>query len=885
MLVPKISINRVSETYIKITCPERGVLHELSDRFTFEVPGAKFSPQYKCRYWDGKIRLFNLRTGELPYGLHHKVREFADENKYEYEYLHSDLDTLVDFSEDEAQRMYRYLNLHSHGQPIEVRDHQHQAIVQAIRNRRTLLLSPTACHPAGTVVIMADGSFKNVEDVAVGDQLLGPDGTVRNVLRLYRGKDEIFEIQPFKGKSFKANRQHMLSLVKTNEGKKRPSYGPDGCLDDLTINEYLTKPKYYKHLHKLYHSNAVEFPGRVQQDLPISPYFLGALLGDGHLGGGISVTTADPEILAEIHHQAQIWGLHVRTARKTSLKNHKAPSYFLTTGLVGYAHHNMLLEAVRKLGLYGTRALTKFIPEQYLYASIKQRRELLAGLIDTDGHLHNGTEFDFVTKSPHLRDQIAFLSRSLGLTVSIREKLIQKYPNNTYYRLIITGPVWSIPTKISSKTKFNRDKTRHSGHTGFKLRSLGAGHYFGFEIDGDHRYLLDDFLVTHNSGKSAISYCLVRYYLAKTKGKILIIVPTTALVEQMYSDFQDYSSANKWSTEHNCHRIYSGKDKTPPLGKRVVITTWQSIFRLPPSYFESFEMVFGDEAHQYSAKNLNGIMDSLVNCRYRVGATGTVQDSKTNVMQLEGMFGPLYKTISTKELMEKKMVAELTIKCLALKYPDDVCKVVKKFRYEDEVEWLVTNEDRNKFIRNLALSLKGNTLILFQFTDKHGKPLFSMIQEKCTSERKVFYVDKDVKPLVRDQIRGVVEKETDAIIVASYGTFSTGVNIRNIDNVIFASPTKSKIRVLQSIGRGLRMSDRKNKVTQYDIVDDLQHKTHENFALKHAKERLRYYNLEKFRVKTYKISLHTTPPAPLLERLVNAIPPVPAFSPEEVMFH
>ena len=485
------------------------MLRELSDKFTFEVPGAKHTPAYKWRQWDGRIRLFDFRTKKLPFGLHTHVKAFAEENNYEYEYLDPTIETLTDFSEDEAKRFFKYLNPHSDGKPIEVRDHQAQAILQAIRNRRLLLLSPTS------------------------------------------------------------------------------------------------------------------------------------------------------------------------------------------------------------------------------------------------------------------------------------------------------------------------------------------------------------------SGKSLVCYCLMRYYLAKTTGKFLVVVPTTSLVEQMYKDFADYSSANGWSAEHNCHIIYSGKEKQPPPSKRVVITTWQSVFKMPKEYFEPYHAIFGDESHLYTAKNLNDIMDNLVNCRYRVGATGTVQDSKTNVMQLEGMFGRLYQATTTKELMDQKMVAELTIKLLVLKYPEDCCKAIRKYRYQDEVEWLITNEARNKFIRNLALSLKGNTLVLFQFVEKHGKPLFAMIQERCQPGRKVFYVDKDVSAINREAIRQQVETETDAIIVASYGTFSTGVNIKNIDNVVFASMTKSKIRVLQSIGRGLRVSERKNRVSLYDIVDDLQYRTHENFALVHSKERVRYYNLEKFQTKYYKIALNTPAPLPI----------------------
>jgi superfamily II DNA or RNA helicase len=363
-----------------------------------------------------------------------------------------------------------------------------------------------------------------------------------------------------------------------------------------------------------------------------------------------------------------------------------------------------------------------------------------------------------------------------------------------------------------------------------------------------------------SSGKSLIIYCLLRYYLATTRGKILVIVPSVSLVKQLHDDFADYSSLDpRWKAEEHCHMLYQGQEKQ--THKRVVISTWQSIYKQQKTYFEQFNTVFGDEVHLFASKEISNLMSKLTKAKFRHGTTGTLTDSKTNEMVLEGLFGRVFKTITTRELMDKGTVASLMIKCLQLGYTAEDRKLIKKALYKDEMDFLVAHQGRNKFIRNLALSLKGNVLILFQFVDKHGKILDRMISERNNQGRKTFFVCGETDADTRNGVRKIVESETDAIITASYGVFSTGVSIRNINYVIFASPTKSKIRVLQSVGRGLRVSDRKNSVVLFDVADDLTTYTKkgttswENYSLQHFLERINFYNAEEFDYKLYKIDL------------------------------
>lgn len=354
------------------------------------------------------------------------------------------------------------------------------------------------------------------------------------------------------------------------------------------------------------------------------------------------------------------------------------------------------------------------------------------------------------------------------------------------------------------------------------------------------------------SGKSLIIYLIMRKLFADKCKRGLLIVPTVSLVEQMYSDFADYSTGNGWNVSNNCQKIYQGQDKL--ITRNLVISTWQSIMDMPKKFFEQFDFVIGDEAHGFEAKSLSKIMTRLVNAKYRIGTTGTVKDTKVHKLSLEGYFGAITKIITTKELIDRGQLSDFEIKCLTLKYSEETCAMVSKFDYQQEMDFLVTNNSRNIFIRNLALSLNNNTLVLFQYVEKHGKALYDMISEK-RGNRKVFFVFGGTDVIDREEIRKIVETEKDAIIVASYGVYSTGVNIRNLHNIIFASPSKSKIRNLQSIGRGLRLGDDKEKATLYDISDDLRHKKYVNFTLKHFAERLKIYHEEKFKISTYKVEL------------------------------
>jgi len=325
------------------------------------------------------------------------------------------------------------------------------------------------------------------------------------------------------------------------------------------------------------------------------------------------------------------------------------------------------------------------------------------------------------------------------------------------------------------------------------------------------------------SGKSLIIYLLARYYNKKT----VIIVPTTALVEQMAKDFADYGY------DKPICKIYSGKEV---FDSEITVTTWQSFSKAPKNVMQSFDVVVGDEAHLFKAQTLKGILEKMSKTAIRIGTTGTLDGSECHRLQLEGMFGPVKKVVSSKELMDDGTIAKIDIDCVILRHTKQ-----KKMSYQDEMDYLVGSEARNEFICNLVYSLKGNTLVLFQFVEKHGVLLHKKMFKRLGEKLHYVYGGTDTED--REQVRELVEKAKESVILASYGTFSTGVNIKRIDNIVFASPSKSRIRNLQSIGRGLRKVEGKENMRLFDIADDLQYK---NYTLSHLKDRINIYNEENF---------------------------------------
>ena len=428
--------------------------------------------------------------------------------------------------------------------------------------------------------------------------------------------------------------------------------------------------------------------------------------------------------------------------------------------------------------------------------------------------------------------------RSKQIYVGLLDKIVQFCKNYGYSYKFEDNKYYGTPY----------EENEHISYEGVKdyMQSICSHQPRKYQVEGvfgalkHNRKLL---ISPTASGKSLMIYSLVRYYVDKGQ-KILLIVPTTSLVEQMYKDFEDYG----WNVESYCHRIYSGREKSNDAP--VTITTWQSVYKLDRSFFEEYNVVIGDEAHLFKSKSLISIMTKLHHAKYRFGFTGTLDGTQTHKWVLEGLFGPSYKVTRTDELMRQGHLSQLDIQCLVLKHKPQTFEA-----YNDEIEYLISHEQRNKFITNLALDLKGNSLVLYSRVEAHGAVLYDKINNNKRDDRKVFFIHGGIDAEERELVREITEKEKNAIIVASYGTFSTGINIKNLHNVIFASPSKSRVRNLQSIGRVLRKGKDKVKAILYDIADDCSTKNRRNYTLNHLIERIKIYNEENFNYEIITIQL------------------------------
>ena len=402
---------------------------------------------------------------------------------------------------------------------------------------------------------------------------------------------------------------------------------------------------------------------------------------------------------------------------------------------------------------------------------------------------------------------------------------VQYEKNDWYGDIVDDNKFVSLPAVKVFMDKISKIKPRD-----YQYRAV-------YEALKNNRRLL---LSPTGSGKSLMIYSIVRYYTATAK-KILIVVPTTSLVEQMVNDFISYG----WNAEDFVHKIYSGKDKN--TDKNIIISTWQSIYKFPKRYFDDIDCVIGDEAHLFKSKSLTGIMTKLHNAKYRFGFTGTLDGSKTHKWVLEGLFGSYEQVTKTEELIKSGYLSKFRIKVLLCNHAPQYFE-----SYHDEMEYLVQHVGRNNLIKNLVKDINGNTLVLFNYIEKHGEPLYDLINNNVDDARKVFFVHGGTEVEDREEVRKITETESNAVIVASYGTFSTGINIKRLHNIIFASPSKSRIRNLQSIGRVLRKGEGKDMAILYDIADDI---GGQNYTLKHLNERVNIYNDENFRYEVIKVNL------------------------------
>lgn len=498
-------------------------------------------------------------------------------------------------------------------------NHQRAAAVRALKMPRFGFFHDTGCHAPGTKVIMDDGSFKCVEDICVGDRLMAPDHSQcsvksRQVSKLYSGYDEMYRVIPVKGKPFIVNKSHILHLQQYKRCNGTEWYF---TYINVSIRDYLKFLPTQEHNVKLVRSG-VSFmrDENISEYLlrPIDPYFLGILLGDGSLHDTPAVTTSYQILVDEIYKQAEKFNIGIR---KSELKDNKADTYHFTNGPAG-GKPNHLKTILRSMGLGDAKAGTKFVPENYKYANlIENRLQILAGLIDTDGSLENNC-YEFTSKSRRLSNDVIFITRSLGLAAYISEKPVNDI---MYYRILISGDIDKIPCRLPHKQADIRKQKKNVLVTGFKVESVGWGPYYGFELDGDGLYMLDDFTVTHNTGKTLEAIEIFKQKQVRT----LVVCPLSIIELAWLDDIKKFApeikACNLWKLLQSKSKVAKVRLRKAMEECNLFIINFE-MFRARSEFFAELDikMLIIDESSKIKAakskitKNIIKFADNVDFC-------------------------------------------------------------------------------------------------------------------------------------------------------------------------------------------------------------------------------------------------------------------------------
>jgi len=661
----------------------------------------------------------------------------------------------------------------------KLRPYQEQAIdriKQLIREgaKRILVVAPTGCHARGQLVLMHNGSTKRVEDVVVGDRLMGPDGTPREVLQLCRGRQQMARIVPTKGEAWTVNLDHVLSLVRTNDG-----WGKANSVVDVTVHEWLQWSRTRKHLHKLFRVG-VEFP-QPKEPLPIAPYFLGVLLGDGSIRRGVAVSTVDPEIEAACREQATTTGLQVRVETGPTVT-----TYYLSGKK---NHRNPIAESLRALGLLGHRGDSKFVPNAYKTASRSERLAILAGLIDTDGALSRGG-FDFVSQSERLARDVAFLSRSVGLAayVSPCEKHDQHGNGGTYWRVSISGDCTVVPTRIPRKQAPARTQKKDVLRTGFSVELLDEDEYFGFALDRDRRYLLDDFTVTHNSGKTVLFARLVAGACAKASPS-LILAHRGELLEQTWRKVEDAGVPRE-----QLGMVWASDRRANARALCQIASVQTLVRRRPPPA----KLVVIDESHRALGESYKQIVAEYPDA-ILVGFTATP-------WRLDGQgLGQLYERIvvvaSVSELIEQGFLCKPRVFSHPSK-PDLSGVKLKGGDYDERAlaKAVDTKVLVGSIVEHWQLHAQGARTIAFACSVEHSKNIVAAFVAAGIPAEHV-----DGETPAEDRAATLARLASgETRVVSNCSLFTEGFDSPGVKCVILARPTKSLTLYMQCVGRGMR---------------------------------------------------------------------------------
>lgn len=684
-----------------------------------------------------------------------------------------------------------------------LRDYQLEAIHACTENERGIIWASTGCHAKGQRVLLADGQSIAVENVLPGDNLMGPEG-VRTVLNLCRGRQRMAKIVPVKGEPWVVNLDHVLSLVHTTSG----------ATIDVSVRDWMTWSDTEKHLFKLFRRGA----GGAIDPLPVllDPYFVGLLLGDGGLTQEIRLCNNHPEILKHARAIADMWRVDMVPDRDP---NDTSCSWRFTA----HGRGNRLRTHLRALGVFPSSAATKRVPGEYLYNDLDVRLQILAGLLDTDGAISGGG-FDYVSKSEQLARDVAYLVRSVALAAYVTPCTKRwQHGEGQYWRVSISGDCWAIPTRVKRAPR--RQQKKDVLRTGFDVELLGVADYYGFTLDGDGRYLLDDFTVTHNSGKTECGIALTRVFPCRW----LFLVHRSTLLNQCAKRYE-------LRTGLTAGRIGAGKWEPEPF---FTVATLQTLYRnLDGRAGELLRQVDGiivDECHTSAASSFLRTINRTTSAYYRYGlsATPLARGDRKNIL-VHGALGPVIYRVKPERLIEAGAISRPKIIMVPL-YQDS-----ERQTWEGVYrECVVRSKERNELIAR-SIDEVPKPALVFVKEIKHGRRLLRMLERAGHNARFVWGTDSES---ARDTAVEQLQRGDIDVLICSV-IFQEGVDIPNLRSVIVAAGGKSTIAALQRIGRGMRVTEDKTEVVVIDIAD-----SGHRWLERHTKERTKAYKKEGYKVK------------------------------------
>lgn len=702
-----------------------------------------------------------------------------------------------------------------------LRDYQRRALDELYQwlgsnEGHPCLVLPTGCHAKGQLIFMFDGTLKPVEQVKVGDLLMGPNSLPRKVLNLHRGTDEMFLVTPHRGSEpFTVNGGHILSLVSTNEGGGHKKLTGNE-VENISVRDYLKKAKYWKHTRKLYRASvelpSAKLPSSLFGDIDIPPYILGLILGDGCVQNrSLSLTTMDPEIENEFISFVESRGQHVRVGQK---EGNRAKSFNVSGN-----GDNTILKSLYAMGVTG-KSGDKFVPEPYRVNSQSIQLEVLAGLIDTDGSLSRAG-FDYITKSKRLADDVAFMARCCGITAHISE-CKKGYPGfvGNYFRVSLSGDCSVVPCRLPRKKAKKPTIKKRSNVTGFTVESVGAGEYFGFEVDGDHLYLMGDTTVTHNSGKSVIIASMCREFLSfAPESKILMLTHVRELIEQ--------NAAKMCTIWPNAPLgIYSAGLRRKELGEPITFGGIQSL-RGKADEIGHVDVAIIDECHLVSHEDEGGYRDLLneltnINPRLRiVGLTASPwRLGHGLITEKPAIFDDLIEPVSVEELIARGFLANLRSKNTEVHY--DLSKVHKRGGeyIESELAKAVDTSEQNERVADEIIARAGDrkAWLVFCVSVEHAEHMrdaflrHGILSAVVTGDTPSGERARILEAYKRGQLR----------CVCNVNVLSTGFDYPDIDLVAMLRPTLSPSLYYQQVGRGLRLKSHTDHCLILDFAGNIE---------------------------------------------------------------